>query len=174
MQNLKQCFRLFLSAWLLLALPASAGEPPPQAGAGAGRIELQAIVGYAGFVDDAFIDLHHSAFGGAARIYLTERFSLQPELVYMYHSPGDKDWVLIPALAADLRPREKRLVPYVIGGVGFLYHQGGIFSGTTLTGGVGLGTKIFLSERWYLAPEVRVGWEPFLRATVGIGYVLRH
>jgi len=53
------------------------------------------------------------------------------------------------------------------------YHQGGIFSRTKLTGGVGLGTKIFLSERWYLAPEVRGGWEPLLRATVSIGYVLR-
>ncbi len=108
------------------------------------------------------------------RFYLTPRFSLQPELVYMYHSPGDKDWVVVPAFAAVLRSGEKRVVPYVIGGVGLLYHRGAFGSGTSFSAGVGLGTKIFLSERWYLAPEVRVGWEPFLRATVGIGYVLRH
>lgn len=162
-------------AGLMALLPprASAGEPETSSGRRAGQIDVQGTVGYAGFVDDSFIDLHHFLAGGGVRIYLSERMSLQPELLYMQQSPADRDVALLANLAGDLRGRGNRVTPYWIVGAGILHHRGAFFSGTTLTGGAGIGVRVFVSERWFVAPEVRLGWEPFMRATVSLGYVLR-
>ncbi|MFQ5817233.1 MAG: hypothetical protein ACE5H2_04650 [Terriglobia bacterium] len=152
--------------------PVGAGEPQAYSSAQAGRVEVQGVVGYAGFVDEAFIDLPHYVAGGGIRVYLTDRVSLQPEFLYMYRSSDDQDFVFIPNVAFDLTGQNERVMPYVVWGIGILHHRGRFFSGSTWTPSGGIGVKVFLTDRMFVSPEVRAGWEPFLRVTVGIGYVL--
>lgn len=63
--------------------------------------------------------------------------------------------------------------------MGFLWHRDGFrttpdktyfFWGHSGTFGAGLGVTVFLNERLFVAPGVRLGWEPFLRSTVSAGY----
>lgn len=135
-------------------------------------IEIKGALGYANFVDS----LPHFVAGGAARIRLFRGLGVQPELAYMYRSQQDRDFVLIPNLIWEFR-RDGRIVPYAIGGAGLLNHRetwdafnanvnAWIFQG-------GFGTKIFLNRKVFVAPEVRIGWEPHIRITGTFGYVLR-
>ena len=77
-------------------------------------------------------------------------------------------------------------MPYLVGGVGVIRHRGRYFgadfvtgvpqvydtSFTTWTAGFGGGVKVFLTDRLFVAPDVRLGREPTARATVSLGYVL--
>lgn len=111
------------------------------------------------------------------RIYMTRRFSLEPELLYMYHSKSDQDVVFTPNVAFDFAGSNRRIKPYVIGGVGVLRHRSltgrGPFSSNSLSASGGVGVKIFLTRRLFISPEARLGWEPFLRVTGSIGYRLK-
>ena len=44
----------------------------------------------------------------------------------------------------------------------------GIRTGFNLEGGAGL--RLFLTKRLFVSPEVRVGWTPFLRSSLAVGY----
>ena len=66
---------------------------------------------------------------------------------------------------------------YAIAGAGNLRNRSD-FAGngidtsfTTWTASVGGGVKIFLTKRLFVAPEVSVGREPDVRATVSVGYL---
>ena len=37
-------------------------------------------------------------------------------------------------------------------------------------GHVGRGVRLFLTERLFIAPDIRMGFYPILQSTVGIGY----
>jgi hypothetical protein len=138
------------------------------------RIEVSGGAGWAGFPDEDW--LHHVTVGTLARIQIVGGLKLAPEFTYMYRSQADRDLVLVPNLVYEFR-RNAKMVPYIIGGVGLLRHyekypnweraaNGGTF-------GVGFGAKIFIKSRVYVAPEVRFGWEPFLRIGGSVGYILR-
>ncbi len=137
---------------------------------------VKGTAGWAGFVDESM--LHHAVEGGSLRIYLTSRLSVEPELLYM-HGPGlDRDVVLTPSVAFDFA-RSKRVRPYVIGGVGMLWHRDGFrtapgqttfFWGHQGTFSSGLGANIFVTGRLFVAPEFRIGWEPIFRSTISVGY----
>lgn len=144
------------------------------------RAEVRGTVGFADFTE--FGELRHTVVGGSLRLYLTRRLSVEPELLYMRRNRQDEDYVIVPHIAFDLRDPRARVVPYVIGGVGLLHHRGR-FNRLTSTGIVedtvtsntwsangGAGVKIYLTDRLFVAPDVRVGWEPVLRGTVSIGY----
>lgn len=34
---------------------------------------------------------------------------------------------------------------------------------------IGGGAKIYLNDTWFVSPEARIGWEPHLRLSVGLG-----
>jgi hypothetical protein len=162
--------RLTVAASLILFcfLPARAQEEltPPKA-------EVRAIFGAATFGDGT--EVPHFVGGTSARFYVTRRLSIEPELLYMRYSDFDRDYVLNANVAYDITDPRKKVVPYVGGGVGALYHMDdfGVFTGTSTSWTVngGGGVKIFVSDRLFIAPEVRVGREPTVRATVGVGYV---
>ena len=144
------------------------------------RAEVRGTVGFADFTE--FGELRHTVVGGSLRLYLTRRLSIEPELLYMRRNTQDEDYVIVPHVAFDLRDPRERVVPYVIGGVGLLHHRGrfnrltptGIVQDTvssnSWTANGGAGVKIYLTDRLFIAPDVRVGWEPVLRGTVSIGY----
>ena len=152
--------------FLFWALPAF-GEPL------AGVMDLRGTVGYSNFLDEG--PLHHLVTGGSVRFYVTNRVAIEPEFLFMYRSRQDIDFHFIPNVVFDFTNRESRFQPYVIGGIGLQRHRGltgiGYYWSNSWTGSAGIGTKIFLSNRLYVAPEFRLGLEPIVRITGSIGYV---
>ncbi len=136
-------------------------------------VEVKGTLGYSLFPDNAA--LHHFVGGGSARFYFTRRLAFEPEFLYMYRDASDQDFHLVPNIAFDLRSRGSRVQPYVVGGVGLELHREltgvGPYTSKSWTFGGGLGTKFFLNDRWFVAPEARLGWEPVLRITANVGYV---
>lgn len=136
-------------------------------------LAIRAIAGYATFPDEGF--LHHFVVGGAVKLPISSRLALEPELLYLYHSRADQDFHFIPNVVYELLPNPQRIRPYLIGGAGWQRHREltgtGYYSSSSWTFGGGVGARIFLTRRLYVAPEIRLGWEPFLRATGSIGYV---
>ena len=138
------------------------------------RGEISAKFGYAAFPDNAFIP--HFVVGGGPRFYLTRRFSVEPEILYMKGPGFDRDLALNLNCSMHFRPGSQ-MRPYLIGGVGILHHRNRIrfapeetFSGNDLSFGGGVGFKVMVSDRVFIAPEVRVGWNPFLMITSSVGY----
>jgi hypothetical protein len=141
---------------------------------------IEGTVGYAGFVDDATID--HLALGGSARVYLTPRLSIQPEVTYMRGPGTDRDWIVTGNLVFDFvgpdaSGKPPAVSPYVVAGGGLFHHSNKFgdraFSSTegAFTGGGGV--RIAITDRFYLAPEARLGWELHSRLTVTLGWRLR-
>jgi len=145
------------------------------------KVEGKVILGSAIFKGD----LEHKIVGGAVRIYLTKRVSIEPEYLYLRHSDNDEDQLIQPNIAVDFTDPTKRFVVYGIAGLGVLKHKGRFFgndfetgaprvfdnSFTGWTGSAGGGVKIFLTKRLFVSPEVRVGREPIVRATINVGFV---
>ncbi|HXQ74330.1 MAG TPA: outer membrane beta-barrel protein, partial [Pyrinomonadaceae bacterium] len=145
------------------------------------KIEAKAIFGSVIFNED----IEHKVVGGAVRVYVTKRLSIEPEYLYLRHSERDQDQLVQPNVAYDFTDPTKRVVAYGIAGAGVLHHKGRFFgndfvtgaprvfdtSFTTWTASAGGGLKIFLTKRLFVSPEVRVGRQPTLRATVNVGYV---
>jgi hypothetical protein len=138
------------------------------------KVEVKATFGASGFGDE--ISYPHVVAGGAVRFYVTRRFSVEPEFLYMRQSANDQDYVFTPGVAYDLTDPTNRAVPYIAGGVGAFHHRGRFTSSTAWTGNVGAGVKIFLNDRLFIAPDARLGVvgssEMMARGTVSIGYVL--
>lgn len=145
------------------------------------KVEGKVIFGSAIFNDD----IEHKVVGGAVRVYVTERVSIEPEYLYLRHSDNDQDQLVQPNIAIDFTDPTSRFVAYGIAGVGLLHHKGRFFGNdfdtgaprvfdttfTTWTASAGVGVKIFLTERLFVSPELRVGREPTVRGTINVGYV---
>lgn len=150
----------------LFLLAAARGETP-------GAVDLKGSIGYTGFADESLIG--HLQTGASARIYLTRRFSVEPEFQYLRQSSNHSDVVIVPNVNWDFR--EGRVVPYVTGGVGLVRSSFRQFQPTFTVNATffqaGGGVKLYVTDRWYVAPEVRVGWELHVRASVAVGYTFR-
>jgi len=153
---------LAVSAWLLCPLSGYAQTMPPP--------EAKAVVGYSRvFLDEP----GHFTVGGSLRFYLTGRFGLEPELVFMRGSDFE-EWAFVPNLIYHLSDPRSRVSPYLIGGVGFLRcRQKSInFSTNEWTVSGGLGVRLSLTKRLFISPEARLGAHAFPRVTLGIGVSL--
>ncbi|HEV7891169.1 MAG TPA: outer membrane beta-barrel protein [Pyrinomonadaceae bacterium] len=150
------------------------------------KVEVKVTAGGAIFALEDTDSLAHAAVGGALRVYLSKRWSVEPEFMYMRRSANDQDYFFTPSVAYDFVSPTRKVVPYAIAGVS-VEHLTGRFVGAdfntgvpfvvdttsnTWSVGVGVGVKLHVTDRLYIAPEVRVGREPYGRATVSIGYVL--
>ena len=133
-------------------------------------------VGYTAFLDDGVIN--HGGVGGSARIYVTPRLSVGPELVYMIGPGNDRDLLLFANLTVDLtKPRlgrVGRVEPYLVVGAGLLNHRnsfdGYSSSGSSVAYSWGGGARVWVSRRVYVASDLRMGWAPNVRVmgTVGV------
>lgn len=154
-------------ASLLLARPVTAqSEEPPAI--------IEGSAGHAGFVPDSTID--HTYFGGGGRAYVTPRIAIGPEIVYMRRPGGEHVWFVTGNVTFDLidDPRRFRsVVPYIVagGGVFRLTEQVGTGPYTSSEGTAmgGIGARIALGDRFFIAPELRLGWETHFRIGVTIG-----
>jgi hypothetical protein len=164
---------LFATTVSATALVAQEAAPPPRSPS---VVELSG--GWAGFGDDGVI--HHSLFGAGARLYLSRRFSLGPELVYMVGPGQDRDLMLTGNVWVDLLAptpaKPRRTTPFLVVGGGWFHHSDG-FAGATFSsseGGftAGVGIRGWVSERVSLGVDARLGWEPHLRVAGTLGVAL--
>ena len=148
------------------------------------RAEIKMTIGASdfGFEDESY---PHLVVGAASRIHISRHWAIAPEFSFMRRNSNDHDYVFQPNLVYEFHPRGTRVVPYLIGGVGFIRHQGVFNDVDSVTGApetydtsyktwsasAGGGLKIFVSKHLFIAPEARIGREPTARATVSIGYV---
>lgn len=150
----------------------------PAAAQGRLPVALEVTSGWSGFLDESWID--HAIIGGAARIYLTPRLSIGPECVYMIGPGHDRDLFVMGNVTFDAYRQSgsgaRRVSPYFLVTGGYYLHRNrvGPFSFTSHEGGftTGGGVRAFVTDRIYVAPEMRLGWEPHLRATVTVGFTL--
>lgn len=148
---------------------------PGLAAAGERRVVVEGHVGSASFVDNA--PIRHDVFGGSARVYVTPRLALGPEVTFM-RGPGiDRDWVFTGNATLDLvdaSSGHRALVPYLIGGGGFTRMTTEVGTGPYTSGEgaltAGGGLRITPTGRWFIAPEFRLGWELHWRAGITLGF----
>ena len=162
-------FATAVSATALAAQEVAAPRP-------ASVVELSG--GWAGFGDEGVI--HHGLFGAGARFYLSRRFSLGPELVYMVGPGQDRDLMLTGNLWVDLLAptpaKPRRTTPFLVVGGGWFRHSdgfaGGTFSSSEGAFTAGVGIRGWVSERVSLGVDARLGWEPHLRVAGTVGVAL--
>jgi hypothetical protein len=145
--------------------------------------EVKINVGATDFGDDNE-SYPHFMVGTAMRIRISRHWSVEPEFNYMRRSSNDEDYVVQPNVVYEFTTSDKRVVPYLIGGVGVIRHKS-VYNDTDFVTGApitfdtswttwsasgGAGLKIFVSKHLFVAPEARIGYQPTLRANVSIGY----
>jgi len=160
-------------------ITAQENRRPPKA-------EMKFLAGVSTFTKDPENNYHHTMMGGAVRYYVTRHISFEPEVLFMWRGQNDRDVVITPHLAIDLLDPAKKVVPYVMVGVGVEHRRDLIryfdsFNGNQMlteringfiwSANMGAGVKLFLGKRLFVAPEVRTGHEPSRRFTISIGYV---
>lgn len=151
-----------------LAAPVRAQTPPVAM--------VEVITGWAGFVDENWID--RTMVGVAARVYVTERIAVGPEFVFLRGANDEYDWTLTGNATIDLvrdtGPMAPAFVPYVVVGGGYLRQvtQTGTrqFTSSEGTASAGAGVRLRLGQRAFIAPEIRVGYEPELRFGATLGW----
>jgi hypothetical protein len=146
---------------VVLAPSSEAADRPP-------LFEFRGTFGTASFVGAE----RHEVAGFGFRWNATERFSIEPELLFMraplpcYYACGDyggtdRDVVFATNFIYRLTDSTKRVQPYFTSGIGYLKHQ----EETTLWTDehqmlwmhFGLGLRVRVTDRVSLLPEVRVG-----------------
>jgi hypothetical protein len=162
--------RILLLLVLLVASPAAA-QP---------TAAVEAVGGYAGFIDESFID--HAVFGAAGRIHLSPRVSIGPEVVFMRGPGFDRDLFLTGNVTVDLlvppvEARRGTVTPFLVAGGGLMRHSNRFGSNTfasvegAVTGGGGV--RAWITDRVFALGEFRFGWEPHYRVTGGVGVIWR-
>jgi hypothetical protein len=149
--------------------------------AGVNPVAVEAHAGSTGFIDEELFEQDHTITGGSLRIGVSPRLTLGPEISYMVGPGSDRDLFVLGSLWVDLaRPRRPvpAVTPYLVVGAGVMRHSESFagrgayedFScwGFAFSGGGGV--RVRIGDRWYVAPEVRMGWEPHVRFTVSAGY----
>ena len=134
-----------------------------------GRIEVQGGAGWAAFPDEG--PNNHVLAGGVFQAFLFRGFNIGAETFYWVGPGNDRDVTIMPLAGYEFK-RSARVRPFVVGGVGVLLHSEGRYWSHGGTFGGGAGFKISITDRLYVAPEFRLGWEPVLRTAVNFGYRL--
>ena len=124
--------------------------------------------------------MHHGLVGGAARVYLSPRFSLGPEVAYMVGPGQDRDLIVTGNLMFDvLAPTAatpRRITPFLVAGGGLFRHSDTFgtrtFSSTEGAFTVGLGVRGWTTRRTFVAVDARLGWEPHIRLSAIVGVAL--
>jgi hypothetical protein len=161
-----------LAAGLLAAWVAGSGEARAQVRSPR-AVAVEATGGWAGFVDDATIE--QAVFGASARVPLTRRLSIGPEIVHMIGEHTDRNTFVLGSLWIDVGPTPEtaRLVPYVVVGLGYMHHSHRVPSGRFTSGEgsftAGGGARVHVTPRVYVGGDARIGWELHLRTTAHVG-----
>ena len=109
--------------------------------------------------------------GGAIDLRLSDRLQVEPQILFS-NSSEFREIHVFGNVLWNLAQPDRRLVPYVIAGAGLLsqtdkridFHS----SEFSLHGGFGV--KAYFSERFFIAPEARLGFHAFPQFTVSLGF----
>ena len=129
------------------------------------RVQVRGTFGTATFFESE----PHKVFGAMVDFRLVGGLRVGPEVLYHIGPDQDRDITSTILLTYDFR-RLKRVTPFFTGGAGVLHSTYGRWTRNGVTAGIGGGVKIAISRNLFVAPEVRVGWEPIGRAMVSVGY----
>jgi hypothetical protein len=157
--------KTFIAVLLALAIATPALAQDRREGA------VEGLGGWAGFVDEDAVN--HGIFGAAAKWSVSPRVALGPEVIYMIGPGTDRDLVLTGNVTFDLLARGSA-TPFFVAGGGLFRHSnqffGDSFSSTEGAFTAGGGVRIAVTDRFYIAPQARIGWEPHLHLSVAAGY----
>jgi opacity protein-like surface antigen len=140
---------------------------------------VEGAAGWAGFLDEEVV--RHGLVATAARVYVSRRVSLGPEVQYFVGPNSDRDLIVTGNLMVDLlaptADRPKRTTPFVVVGGGLFRHSdrfnGRSFSSTEGAYTAGVGVRTWATDRLFVAGDARLGWEAHLRLAVTVGLALR-
>lgn len=165
--------RTWMCAAMTMLCSLGGGVDSALAQAESGRVVAEGIAGWGGFIDEQWID--HLTIGGGVRARVTPRIALGPEVLYLRGPAGDRDLTLSGIVTIDLLGggSARRIAPYVVFGGGYLRSTqltgtGPFTSGAGTVSGGG-GVRIAVGERWFVAPEMRIGFQPELRIGAAVG-----
>jgi hypothetical protein len=146
---------------------------------------IEVLVGRSGFIDEVWD--YFTTIGGGARWFVTPRLAVGPEVAYL---TGEFDGLDASHLSVtgnvtfDFVRNNRRVVPYVAAGGGYLRQRTLVGRGPgvpglapftsgegTISGGIGV--RVAISSRVFVAPEFRLGWEPTTRIVVIVGFRTR-
>jgi hypothetical protein len=141
---------------------------------------VEVVVGRSGFVDEAWD--YFTTIGGGARMFVTPRIAVGPEVAYMSGELDASNLSVTGNVTFDFIQDDglRRMVPYLAAGGGYLRQRTLVGSGPGSnalrpftsgegTASVGVGARITLTSRVFMAPEFRLGWEPESRIALMIG-----
>jgi hypothetical protein len=134
--------------------------------------DLKLVIGTSAFLDEE-IPYDHFLAGASMRFGITKRFSIEPQFLYIKGPCCERDYTLTGNISYDLLTAPLYTV-YAVAGAGLIRHverfQSGDFSVNEWTVNGGLGVRLHITDRFFIAPEFRFGWEPLLSTQVGLGY----
>lgn len=161
---------LLLASWCLAA-PGLCGVTFAQARPSPA---LDVSAGWVGFADDGIVS--ETAVGGDARFYLSPRFAVGPELLFIggdNHShlvfTGNVVFDLVAPRAGQPAP----VTPFLVAGGGLFQTRESFFGeDVTHTEGAftaGGGVRAAVSDRVTLGVDARIGWEAHIRLSGTLG-----
>lgn len=164
---------------LIIAATLS-GVVQPALAQGKPGLIVEVVVGRSGFVDEEWD--YFTTIGGGARIFVTPRLAVGPEVAYMSGELDASNLSVTGNVTFDFIQDDgvRRFVPYLAAGGGYLRQKALVGSGpgstalrpfTSSEGTVsaGFGARIALTSRVFIASEFRLGWEPESRIAMTIG-----
>lgn len=162
--------------WALASVVAPTTEAQER-----GLASVEFVTGHAGYVDDAWD--HRVIAGAVVRLAVTPRFTIGPEVIYLHGRHGSHDVTVTGTATYDLfrADAKRRVAPFVVVGAGLIRQQSLVGGGPGATGlfpystsevtvSGGLGARIEVWRGLFIAPDVRLGWEPETRLTVTVGW----
>jgi len=142
---------------------------------------VEAVVGTSGYVDEIWD--HFFTTGAGVRWFVSPRVAIGPEIVTQ-RGAGEASNLSVTGNVTYDFVRDapgRRVVPYLAAGGGYLRQRTIVGSGPgasvlqpftsgegTFSGGIG--ARIMLGERFFVAPEFRMGWEPEIRFVATLGF----
>lgn len=161
---------------------AMAGAIATPAAAQGRGIAVEGIGGWTGFADESVI--HHGVIGGRARVPLTGRISIGPEVLYMQGPDVDRDILLQATMTIDFTRGRGAVTPYFIATGGLMWHRSEFGFGPDkpglqrrwMRGGYGsggLGLRGRVADRVDLGVEGRIGFEISASLLGTVSYRLR-
>ena len=173
--------RLFVTILPIATVLCGTAEPATAQDTPAPIVE--AVIGRSGYIDEVWD--HFSTIGGGARMFVTPRLAIGPEVAYLkgeFDTLDASSLTVTGSLTFDFvrDDRRARFTPYFAAGGGYVRQKTLVGSGpgsTTLrpftsgegTVSAGVGVRIGVTSRVFIAPEFRMGWEPETRIAVMIG-----
>ena len=143
-------------------------------------VEARFTGGVISFADDGTVN--QAAGGGSVRVYFSRRWSVEPQIMYSRRTIStarDSNVFLWGNVQLDILHRERRVSPYWFASSGVVFHSTrfGSFSQTNAEAafGSGVGVRINLTDRVFIAPQGRLGIADgiFAELTGSIGFVLK-